>query len=104
MRGFKINRADQTTILVDAQLHCMAGMGNDTMRVLSYPLFVYEQICERASNTHHHINRAKRFTENSAMARLWDILMGRGPIVTKDLYYSTWIGLKRRGPGPSYPL
>ena len=30
----------------------------------------------RSSNTIHHIKRAKLFTENSAMARLWDILRG----------------------------
>ena len=30
--------------------------------------------CEQASNTLHHINRANFFKENSAMARLRDIL------------------------------
>ena len=34
------------------------------------------QICEQASNTLHHINRVELFTENSAMARLRDILRG----------------------------
>ena len=37
------------------------------------------KICEQASNTLHHINRVKLFTENSAMARLRDILKGWGP-------------------------
>ena len=38
------------------------------------------QICEQASNTLHHINRAKIFTENFAMTRLRDILIeGWGP-------------------------
>ena len=100
MRGFKIYRADQTTILVDAQLHCMAGIGNDTRWVFSFPLSDKQQ----ASNTLHHINRAKLSTENSAMARLRDILRSWGPDVPKDLYLSTWIELKRHGPGPSYPL
>ena len=39
---------------------------------------VKEQICEQASYTLHHLNRAKLFTENSAMARLRDILKGWG--------------------------
>ena len=42
---------------------------------------VKEQICEQASYTLHHINRAKLFTENSAMARLRDILRGWGSAV-----------------------
>ena len=40
---------------------------------------VKEQIFEQASNTLHHINRAKLFTKNSAVARLQDILGGWGP-------------------------
>ena len=40
---------------------------------------VKEQICEQASYTLHHINRAKLFTENSAMARIRDTLRGWGP-------------------------
>ena len=43
---------------------------------LSYEFPVKEQIFEQASNTLHHINRAKLFTENSAIARLRDILRG----------------------------
>ena len=42
---------------------------------------VKEQICEQASYTLHHINRVKLFTENSAMARLWDILSGWGSAI-----------------------
>ena len=42
---------------------------------------VKEQICEQASYNLHHINRAKLFTENSAMARLQDILRGWGSAV-----------------------
>ena len=37
------------------------------------------QICEQALNTLHHINKAKPLAENSAMARLRDILSGLGP-------------------------
>ena len=39
------------------------------------------QISKQVSNTLHHMNRAraKTFTENSAMARLRDILRGLGP-------------------------
>ena len=37
---------------------------------------VQEQIREQTSYTLHHIDRAKLFTENSAMARLRDILRG----------------------------
>ena len=40
---------------------------------------VKEQICEQASSTVHHINRAKPFTENSAVAKLQDIVRGLGP-------------------------
>ena len=39
---------------------------------------VLEKICEQASYTLHHINRAKLFTENSTTARLRDILRGWG--------------------------
>ena len=38
-----------------------------------------QQICEQASNILHHINCAELFAENSAMARLRDILRGWGP-------------------------
>ena len=44
---------------------------------------VQEQIFEQASNTLHHINRTKIFTEISAMARLWDIFRGWGPADSK---------------------
>ena len=37
------------------------------------------QISKQVSNTLHHMNSAKTFTENSAMARLRDILRGLGP-------------------------
>ena len=50
-------------------------------KTCSYVPSVKEQICEQASYTLHHINRAKLFTENSAMARLRDIPRGWGSAV-----------------------
>ena len=46
------------------------------------------QICEQASHTGlHHINGVKPFTENSAMAKLWDILGVEAPL-TPEMYSS----------------
>ena len=47
-------------------------------------------IFEQASNTLHYLSRAKLFTENSALARLRDILGGWGPA-------APWNILKRSG-------
>ena len=54
-------------------------------------LSVKEQICEQASYTLHHIDRAKLFTENSAMARLGDILRGWGVSCPPAAYVDTWM-------------
>ena len=43
-------------------------------RVADFLCSVYEQNSQQASNTFNHINRVKLFTENSALARLQDIL------------------------------
>ena len=51
----------------------------------SKDLSVWEHICEQASNNLHHINRAKLFAENSAMARLRDIVRGWGQL-TREIY------------------
>ena len=58
---------------------------------------VKEQICEQASYTLHLINRAKLFTENSAMARLWDILRGWGSAVPPQHMWTHGFWLKSRG-------
>ena len=46
-------------------------------------------MCEQASNTLNHINRAELFKKKTAMARLWDILKGWGqltPLAKKFSY------------------
>ena len=53
---------------------------------------VKEQICEQASYTLYHINRAKLFTENSAVARLRDLALAVPPA-----YVNTEIGLRAVG-------
>ena len=47
-------------------------------RVADFLCSVYEQSSQQVSITFNHINRVKLFTENSAMARLQDILRVRG--------------------------
>ena len=56
---------------------------------------VYLHICEQALNTLHHINREKLFTENSAMARLWDILSRVGDQLTPEIYSSKTYGFTK---------
>ena len=52
---------------------------------------VQEQISKQASHTFHRITREKRFTENSAMARLWDILRSLGPASPKYIHkWHSW--------------
>ena len=50
------------------------------------------------SNTLHHMNQAKHFTENSVMTRLGDILRVKGPADPRNTVYSnnTWSITKLR--------
>ena len=54
-----------------------------------YVLFdkIVIEICEQATNTLHHIKRAKLHTKNSAMARFQDILRGWDQL-TPEIYSS----------------
>ena len=56
-------------------------------------------ICEQASHTLHHINRAKLFRKNLPWlgCRISSGVWGQ---LFPDRYWSTWIGLKSRGPVP----
>ena len=89
-----------------------ASMSNDmiyTYTVLEFScegIFrsVEERICEQASYTLHHINSAKLFSENSAMARLRDILRDWGSALQVCVCFNTldlvtccqWFGFSRR--------
>ena len=72
--------------------------------VLAIEPSVKEQICEQASYTLHHINRAKLFTENSAMARIRDILRGWGPADPRNiLKQDSWCTILANRPWASGP-
>ena len=71
--------------------HCCWSCAHLTKKRITAHTSVKEQICEQASYTLHHIIRAKLFTENSAMARLRDILRGWGLAVPLPTPYQ--IGL-----------
>ena len=51
---------------------------NAVQLICRYVHCLFQNRCECASYTFHHINRAKLFTENSAMSRLPDILRVTG--------------------------